>query len=184
MSRETVYALTRFTAKLQKAAAEDELVLPDPSTGDNQNALPPRGVSPGPGLVPNVTKPPKAFSMKAYDAANAAPAPEGKSWMDALAGLGQYMPSMPVLGGIGLGGLGAYGLARAMRSKKDEEENNFPWLATALGMGGGGALAAYLASQGAPTVLPNAPGSDYALHNPSALPATGGRAAQRYDNIA
>lgn len=175
MSRETVYALRCFTQKLQKAAAEadPELVLP---TAPEPVAPAPRGVSPGKGLVPNITKPPKPFSVADIAPKSETPPaqPEGQSWMDMLAGLGQYMPSMPVMGGIGLGGLGAYGLARMMRSKKDEEEDKFPWLSTVLGMAGGGALAHYLANRNNLTIEPAAPGADYALYSPNALPATGG----------
>lgn len=51
---------------------------------------------------------------------------------------------MQVGGGIGLGGLGAYGLAQLLQSREDEEKKRFPWLATLAGMGVGGLAAPYL----------------------------------------
>jgi hypothetical protein len=152
MSRQTVIALYRFTEKLAEKA--DELELPSPS-GEKAEVKPtPRGVSPGVGksgkpLVPNVTTPPKA-----YKAPPAPPAATPSWWEENVAplisGAGEFIGQngLPMAAGMGLGGLGAYGLSRLFSSKKkDEEESSFPWLSTLLGVGGGGALAAYLSSR-------------------------------------
>jgi hypothetical protein len=77
-----------------------------------------------------------------YGKADAALSPYGISAGDALSGLG----------GAAVGGLGAMGLARLFRSKRDEEEGGTPWLAGLAGAGAGAVglplLLRYLASQG------------------------------------
>lgn len=90
----------------------------------------------------------------------------------------QYLPSGASMGAIGggaaLGGLGAYGLAQLMRSRKDEEESSFPWLSTLAGTAGGGALAAYLmsrAGQQAPAAPAQAPAATPAALNTTPVPA-------------
>lgn len=115
MSRETVYALRRITQKLAADTAK---------LANLENA----------GLEPTgTTDPSPPLQMTPADAPKPT-APAGGGWLETLA------PFMPAAAGIGIGGLGAYGLARLMQSREEKERNRFPWLATLLGAAGGGAL--------------------------------------------
>lgn len=178
MSRKTIQALRSFTTKLAAEEGEPSLILPNmPDT--QKNTPPARGVSPGPGLVPNITTPPKPFKMQAYNDYQAEKNPSLLARLyDQLSQYGQYLPSGASAGAIGggaaLGGLGAYGLAQLMRSRKDEEESSFPWLSTLAGTAGGGALAAYLmsrAGQQAPAAPAQAPAATPAALNTTPVPA-------------
>lgn len=178
MSRETVIALRRFTEKMSTERTG--------VTADLANALRSKNVPLYDALVASTrqspfdsfekmldTEPtrravgPEAQLLDAGSFPNKTPAaPAAKpeqSWMDWAKGIGSSaagaIPASAGLIGAGglVGGLGAYGLSRLLRSKEDE--NKFPWLSTLLGTAGGGALAAYLQSQtnspGTPMANPN-----------------------------
>jgi hypothetical protein len=159
MADTTVYALRRFMEKMAAPAATP-IDLPNIGPGkgvpaikdvmtymkqnpfsdlDELNAPSFSRVGPSRALAAAAAKPAPAAATPSWWEENVTP-------LMANAGnlVGQY--GLPIAAGVGLGGLGAYGLSRLFSSKKDEEESSFPWLSTLLGMGGGGALAAYLAN--------------------------------------
>lgn len=159
MSRETVIALRRFTEKLAYTPVTMGAELPK-----RPSALPP-GVDAR--LLSDGDRPVMPMSVDATTSAGKYPSPSGigddvypgfgrgyaeiggplergpledepaeQSWLQKL--LGNIDPRM--LGGMGIGGLGAYGLARLLQSEEERKKNRFPWLSTLAGTAAGGFL--------------------------------------------
>lgn len=169
MSRETIYALRRFTEKLAYtpvtmsgdvrpnlgplAGVPGSVKIPQPESRQNllgpdvtDKLTPPtESVTQAPAL-PNFdnsmsTDPgsAKPISDNAHALANAGNGVH-RDWSDYLGGFVPAGVDLSTLGGMGLGGLGAYGLARLLQSREDEEKQRFPWLSTLAGTAAGGLL--------------------------------------------
>jgi hypothetical protein len=169
MSRETVIALRRFTEKLAapgamaanypsgpmpsaRAALGEPVTSPEspPTRFDLEPGPPKPGLSAEKtttGVPAPVQSPAEYASVPyvedhplSYFTHHGAPEGEGlvneQSWLQSLLG----NVDMRMLGGMGLGGLGAYGLARLLQSEEERKKNRFPWLSTLAGTAAGGYL--------------------------------------------
>lgn len=179
MSRETVYALRRFTEKLANSSTmggpmtTTDLMPSDGSPGfaprksqmsDPRDSKPDASFNQFPGLpvglvpyksptytedvlpAPKILDNPLIAGTPASDKVHATANANGgvqRDWGDYLGQLAGNI-DWSMLGGAGIGGLGAYGLARLLQSREDEERGRFPWLATLLGAGAGGLLAPHI----------------------------------------
>jgi alkylation response protein AidB-like acyl-CoA dehydrogenase len=165
MSRETVIALRRFTEKLAYTPAtmgaelaQSPSPIPPPELRENTRelGLPSFEIpaAPGAGDLPviprrvDATMPPPrrsdelsnpptsaAANRAVNDLGGGAKATE-QSLLQSL--LGNI--DMSTIGGMGIGGLGAYGLARMLQSEEEKKKNRFPWLSTLAGTAAGGFL--------------------------------------------